>query len=448
MFLRSLSALVLLLLSLANAGAHPHMWMRGSVSPILGARGLVAVDIFWTFDEFNSIRYITDFDSNGDGFFDYEETASIYQQSLAGLYQYEYYLIVDINGLRGTALPAESFTATINNNRLEYRFRVPLDITIRWEDMDAVSIYLFDPSYFIDFRWDEENSLIATWEDRTVEFGLARQELMTQGFGKVTITGLKAGYDADEGRDRLSVSAWIKDRSFIFQERLASYTRRVTGGNDPGAFWAAVGMALIFGMLHVMGPGHGKIFTLAYFSSRKARLSEGLLLSGLINILDSFSAFLLVGVTYGVLSLTIQSTGAAVGRITRIVAYSAITLIGIGYLLARFIGSGKHGSSKSRQLKPWMLALTVGLIPCPISSALLAYGMAQETIWFSLILVAGVSIGGMAALSLYSFLIIGGKAGLVRIAEYRDANRFLEWFEIASMVLLAAFGVVLLVTVL
>ena len=447
MKLRFLALVTILLIPISIISAHPHMWIRGSLEPVLGPRGLIAVDVSWTFDEFNSSRYISDYDLNRDGSFDFEESETIYNDSLTGLYQYEYYLVVDIGGLRGTPLPAQDFIAEVVDDQLVYSFRVPLDITIRWEDMDSVSLYLFDPKYFVDFRWEKDNNVIGTWEDKTIEFGLVRQELVTEGFGKVVVTGLKSGFAESDNTGRLSVSAWIKDRSFILQERLASYTRRVVSGNDPGAFWSALGWALIFGMLHVMGPGHGKVFTLAYFSSRKARLTEGLFLSGLINILDSLSAFLLVGVTYGVLSLTIQNTGAAVGRITRIVAYSSIALIGIGFVAAKFITPSKNSKdSERRQLKPWMLALTVGLIPCPISSALLAYGMAQETIWFSLILVAGVSIGGMVALSFYSFLIIGGKAGLVRLADSRGATRFLEWFEFGSMVLLAAFGVLLLFT--
>ncbi|MDF1568858.1 MAG: hypothetical protein RQ801_11435 [Spirochaetaceae bacterium] len=131
---------------------------------------------------------------------------------------------------------------------------------------------------------------------------------------------------------------------------------------------------------------------------------------------------------------------------TRIVAYSAISLISIGHLLAYFFHH--HEEVKDRQLKPWMLALSVGLIPCPVSSALPAYGMAEQTIWFSLILVAGVSIGGIIALSLYSFLVFGGKAGLESVLEHRGAHRFIEWFETGSMALLAIFGIILLIGVL
>jgi ABC-type nickel/cobalt efflux system permease component RcnA len=421
------------------------MWIRGNTVPVLGPRGLTAVDITWSFDEYNSTRFIEDFDSDSDGTLDPDETETLRRESLSGLYRYEYYLIVDIGGLRGTPLEAVNFQATISDGRLVYSFRVPLEITIRWEDMEKVGIYLFDPAYFVDFRSDEMENLTVTWEGNSVGFKLARQELETQGYGKVSVTGLQAGGVPTGSSSRLSLSAWIKDRSFLLQERLASYTRRVVDERDRAAFLSALALSVVFGMLHVMGPGHGKIFTLAYFSSKSARPGEGLMLSALINILDSLSAFLLVGLTYGVLSLTIQNTGAVVGRITRIVAYSAIFLIGIGHVLAHILEHGKKGTGKRKQLKPWMLALSVGLIPCPVSSALLAYGMAAETIWFSLILVAGVSLGGMIALSLYSLLIIAGKAGLVRIVENHGAARILGYFDIFSMALLAAFGLILLI---
>jgi len=426
------------------------MWIRGNLEPVLGPRGLIAVDVRWKFDEYSNASFIRDFDTNSDGRIDTAESESIRRESLDRLYKDEYYLIIDIDGLRGTPLEVQDFRASIDDGELSYVFRVPLEITIRWEDLDKVGIYLFDPSYFIDFRNDGMEDFTAVWEDRSVDFVLASRELETRGFGRVAVTGLQAGdsFSVDEGRR--SLSALIKEKSYLLQERLGSYTRRVLNGSDPRAFWAAMGLAVVFGLLHVMGPGHGKIFTLAYFSSRQARLREGLMLSGLINILDSISAFLLVGITYGILSLTIQKTGALVGHITRIVAYSAITAIGTGFVIAHFIArrKGDRGEKEKRQLKPWMLAISVGLIPCPVSSALLAYGIAENALWFSILLVAGVSLGGMIALSIFSMLIIGGKAGMVKLVRHSRMERFLQGFEVSSMALLAVFGVVLLIGIL
>ncbi len=455
---RRLALLILLILFIQPLlPAHPHMWIRGNLEPVLGPRGLIAVDVRWKFDEYSNASFIRDFDTNSDGRIDTAESESIRRESLDRLYKDEYYLTIDIDGLRGTPLEVQDFRASIDDGELSYVFRVPLEITIRWEDLDKVGIYLFDPSYFIDFRNDGMEDFTAVWEDRSVDFVLASRELETRGYGRVAVTGLQAGdsFSVDEGRR--SLSALIKEKSYLLQERLGSYTRRVLNGSDPRAFWAAMGLAVVFGLLHVMGPGHGKIFTLAYFSSRQARLREGLMLSGLINILDSISAFLLVGITYGILSLTIQNTGALVGRITRIIAYGSITAIGTGFVIAHFIGTGtgsgsasrgSRGSRKKRQLKPWMLAISVGLIPCPVSSALLAYGIAENALWFSILLVAGVSLGGMIALSIFSMLIIGGKAGMVKLVRHSRMERFLQGFEVSSMALLAVFGVVLLVGIL
>jgi len=448
MYRRSIFLILLILFIQHLLPAHPHMWIRGSIEPVLGERGLVAIDVRWKFDEYSNASFIRDFDRNNDGRIDTAESESIRLESLDRLYKDEYYLIVDIDGLRAMPLEVQDFQASINDGELSYEFRVPLEITIRWEDLEKVGIYLFDPSYFIDFRNDGMENLTAVWENHSVDFYLAERELETRGFGRVAVKGLQAGENSGMLTGRMSLSASIKEKSFLLQERLGSYTRRVLNGNDPRAFWAAMGLAVVFGLFHVMGPGHGKIFTLAYFSSRQAKLREGLMLSGLINILDSLSAFLLVGITYGVLSLTIQNTGAVVGRITRIVAYGSITAIGIGFVIAHFVFSGKQDKKEKRQLKPWMLAISVGLIPCPVSSALLAYGIAENSLGFSILLVAGVSLGGMIALSIYSLLIIGGKAGMVRMVQNSSMEKFLEWFEVSSMALLAVFGGVLLIGIL
>ena len=445
----------------AALAAHPHMWIQSELSPVLGPGGLEAVDVRWVFDEFNSATLIEGFDENLDGILDERETETARQRTFAHLIAEEYYLIVDVGGLLGTPMEARDFTAEIADGRVAYSFRVPLEVPIRWEDLDGTGLFLFDSTYFIDFRCGNAEDTASAWGNRTVAFAATRRELATRGYGKVSVAGLTANCggpgagdrtDGDAGSrraGRVSLSARFKDWSFAMQERLASYTRRVVDDKDAGAFWTAAALALLFGLVHVLGPGHGKSFTLAYFSSRRARLGEGLALSVLINVLDSLSALLLVGVTYGILSLTIQVTGAAAGRITRIIAYSAVIVLGLGNLAAGFLektrGSTAPGDRRGRKLKPWMLALTVGLVPCPVSSVLLAYGFAEGALWFSLILVAAVSIGGMIALSAFSFAVIGGKAVLSRALRSGGLEKGLEWFEVLSMGALAVFGAILLI---
>ena len=132
--------------------AHPHMWIRGNLEPVLGPRGLIAVDVRWKFDEYSNASFIRDFDTNNDGRIDTAESESIRRESLGRLYKDEYYLIIDIDGLRGTPLEVQDFRASIDDGELSYVFRVPLEITIRWEDLDKVGIYLFDPSVIVFYK--------------------------------------------------------------------------------------------------------------------------------------------------------------------------------------------------------------------------------------------------------------------------------------------------------
>ena len=71
--------------------------------------------------------------------------------------------------------------------------------------------------------------------------------------------------------------------------------------------------------------------------------------------------------------------------------------------------------------------------------------MAEGAFGFSVLLVAGVSLGGMIALSFYSFIIISGKAGIAKTMQNRGFEKAVDWFELLSMGLLAILGAILLI---
>ncbi|MCK5250726.1 MAG: hypothetical protein KAJ98_12220 [Spirochaetaceae bacterium] len=247
----------------------------------------------------------------------------------------------------------------------------------------------------------------------------------------------------------IPVPGFLRNWGFRLQESLIEASRSVTSEGDWTALIPALSIAVVFGIVHIIGPGHGKLFTIGYFGSRRAKLSEGLILSALVNILDSLSALLLVGIAYGILSIPLRAAGASTGYYTRLIAYASVALLGTFHLLSHLRSSHRAGQYEKKHLmKPWMLALTVGLIPCPVSSAILAWGIVNHALGFSLLLVMGVSIGGMMSMTLFTFVIIGGKSGLSMIMEKRGLSRILNIIEIVSMAFLVLVGVLLFLTAL
>ena len=172
--------------------AHPHMWIRGQVIPELGRRGLESVRVIWDIDELTSASLILDYDTNGDGKLNSSEVENLRIEAFEHLFESEYYLLVEIRNLMATPGRARDFTAYIYEGRIVYDFRVPLEVPIRWDDIPDVSIFLFDQSYFIDFRPEDIADYTAFYSNIEVKFHKVNKRSMTLGYGMIELTGLSA----------------------------------------------------------------------------------------------------------------------------------------------------------------------------------------------------------------------------------------------------------------
>ena len=188
--LSSIAILALLVFAPAGLAAHPHMWIRGQIEPEFGRRGLEAVRVVWNIDELTSAPLILDYDTDRNGAFSPREVVAIRAGAFEHLIEYEYYLMIEVGELLATPTQAEAFNARIENGRVIYEFTVPLKVTIRWEDVPDIGMFLFDRSYFIDFRPDDMGDLTAGYGGRRVEFRRERRRSMTLGYGMIELTGL------------------------------------------------------------------------------------------------------------------------------------------------------------------------------------------------------------------------------------------------------------------
>jgi len=239
------------------------------------------------------------------------------------------------------------------------------------------------------------------------------------------------------------VPQWIRDTAFYLQSQIAQLSRQVMVEQNWGAFWSALGFAFVFGMVHIAGPGHGKVFTLAYFSSEKSRLGTGLLYSGLINLVDSLSAGLTVFLSFGVFRLLFSQSSINTSFYLQVTAYSLIALLGIIHLISHLKPHDHHREVR-REGAPFRLALAVGLIPCPVSTALLVYGLANGILPFMILMVAGVSLGGFVVMSLLAVLVIKGRQLLVARAAHRWKG-LLFGLEILSSGVIILFALLMVV---
>lgn len=244
------------------------------------------------------------------------------------------------------------------------------------------------------------------------------------------------------------VPQFIREWSRTLQESVGNLSRRVATGDWRAAVPALL-LAIVFGMVHIAGPGHGKVFAVSYFSANKARLRDGLLYSAVVNAVDSISALVVVVVGYKLVERILPGFRAQAPRVFELISYGLIVAFGVIHLISH-LGSHSHDHAaedaeqhpqpSSSRRRAWVLALSVGLVPCPVSSVLIVYGLVNQTLPFTLLLVAGVSFGGFLVMSTISGAVILGRSKLLATLAGRSGHRLSVLLEFAASGLIIAVG--------
>jgi ABC-type uncharacterized transport system substrate-binding protein len=110
----------------ANADAHPHVFVDYAVLVRFGAGGVESVEVTWTFDEFTSALLLRQFDKDRDGKLSPDEVRQIEQGHFKETQESQYFLSVRLNGAALPIASARDFSARVANGRVSYVFTVPL----------------------------------------------------------------------------------------------------------------------------------------------------------------------------------------------------------------------------------------------------------------------------------------------------------------------------------
>jgi nickel/cobalt transporter (NicO) family protein len=225
-------------------------------------------------------------------------------------------------------------------------------------------------------------------------------------------------------------------------------------------------LALLYGAVHTLGPGHGKFVVVTYFLAREARISKGLWMGIQIAVTHVIAAVVAVFVVDFALRQFLVGAPSQLATV-RMISYGLIAIIGLFMLIQairrarghlsthghhhhghdhRHGHSHGHGSvvkAGGRQMT--LLSLSVGLVPCTGALLVMIYAIANDMMFAGYAIVAAISIGmaGMlAALAIFSiFFRRAVQAGFARRSD--RPSRWAQGLEIVGGVLITAVGVLL-----
>ena len=127
------------------------------------------------------------------------------------------------------------------------------------------------------------------------------------------------------------VFAWVFDKQQSLQRTLAMSVKSLKTDPLGGALTLAL-LSFVYGVLHAVGPGHGKTIISSYVVAKEETVRRGVIISFIAAGLQALSAVLLVGVLLIALGATGLQVNAWSNQLESI-SYAMIALVGL-YLLA------------------------------------------------------------------------------------------------------------------
>ncbi len=127
------------------------------------------------------------------------------------------------------------------------------------------------------------------------------------------------------------VLSWVADTQQSMQRQLAMGVKRLKSGNAIGAMLALAGLSFVYGVVHAVGPGHGKAIISSYVVANEETVRRGIMISFIAAALQAVTAILLVSI----LLIGLNATGLQVNAWTNqleSMSYAMIALVGL-YLL-------------------------------------------------------------------------------------------------------------------
>lgn len=218
------------------------------------------------------------------------------------------------------------------------------------------------------------------------------------------------------------------------------------------------GGSFAYGVLHAVGPGHGKTAISSYLMASGERVRRGLAITLLSSLLQAGSAIALVGVLALVLHRAGRSINAEVQTFES-VSYGLIVALGGWMLVQALRGHHHHHHSHSHDTHDhhdhghphrttfWLVAGAVGIRPCSGAVLVLLFTLGQGIFAVGMGAAVVMSLGTAFTVTLLALFALGARQSAMRLLAVDGSQ--VAWFEktlgiAAALVVIVAGGIFLL----
>ncbi|PRN00259.1 nickel/cobalt transporter [Aliarcobacter cryaerophilus] len=392
------------------------------------------IDIKWEFEKEFTDELLLIYDLNLDKSFD-EKELKLIEDSLVE-YLFSKNFITNIyfdNGKKERKLDfvVKKYKISFKNRILRFEYNLELNQTIY--DKSTIKIVIFDKDGYFFTIFEAKNQKLETifqfnkstkinevnyiFNDNKLSLNVEdvkNEDSINNIFQQEKEEDIK--FEEEQGNIP-------KNRVDRFVEDIKKYLVDIENGDKIALFFLLIA-SFTYGVIHSIGPGHGKFFAFSYFSSQKSTYFEAFIISLLTAFVHIFGALLIVLIS--ILILQTALSGFVSNSTTYITALSAVIIMFLAmFILYRklkkkycscsvcksdikatkfssnfqkinFIAPSKNKPvifEKRDKKQDLIFVLTAGIVPCPGTILLFMYAFLLKTYFAVFLASIFISIG-------------------------------------------------------
>ncbi len=235
--------------------------------------------------------------------------------------------------------------------------------------------------------------------------------------------------------------------------------------NSLAAGISLAGLSFFYGILHSVGPGHGKVIVTTFLATHPSKIKHGLILTALSAFMQAIVATVLVSALVLVFSQSMRDVSSKADYLIN-ASFLAMSLLGITilwrtskaiyhYLKHHKFSIGCHcchcvSGSQLNQTMNWRsytgIIISIGIRPCSGAILVLLFSNVVGIYWLGIVSAFLMAIGTAITTSTIALMTISGKKIIqryLRAGNHQHASLGSMGLQFVGGILLTLLGIIL-----
>jgi ABC-type uncharacterized transport system substrate-binding protein len=181
----------------SSAEAHPHVWITARSEVVYGTDGaMTGVRHAWTFDEMFTTYALQGIKTKTQGVYSREELAPLAQTNVESLKEFNFFTFAKADGKKSKFNEPIDYYLEYKDSALTLHFVLPLKAPVASKQL---ALEVFDPSYFIDFKFEDKDPIKLVGAPATCQMELQRPNDGTANAQRLNENNFMSGDNSNYG---------------------------------------------------------------------------------------------------------------------------------------------------------------------------------------------------------------------------------------------------------